>query len=132
LRPAFRRKTEGMKKNPNPTDLKPVPIIADRLPVEVDPADEMLLPKADVVARVGLSFVTLWSLMQRGEFPRDRVAGNSKIFWLRSEINAWIKSRPVRGYLADADGIKPPDNFKHERRRAEKKTAKTRSKKAGA
>jgi predicted DNA-binding transcriptional regulator AlpA len=118
-----------MKKNPDPTDLKPVPIIADRLPVEVDEADEMLLPKTDVVARVGLSFVTLWSMMQHGKFPRARVAGNSKIFWLRSEINAWIKNRPVRGYLADADGVKMADSFRHAERRAAKKATKAAGKK---
>lgn len=61
---------------------------------------EKILTRADVVDRVGVSYVTLWTWMQEGKFPLARgLSGDAgKIGWLENEIDDWIKSRPVRQY----------------------------------
>jgi predicted DNA-binding transcriptional regulator AlpA len=56
-----------------------------------------------VLAKVGLSYTTVWQMMRRGEFPRARqVADRSK--WLASEVDAWILSRPVQPLKGDEGG----------------------------
>jgi predicted DNA-binding transcriptional regulator AlpA len=47
----------------------------------------------------GVSYVTLWSWMRAGTFPRSRVVGG-KSMWLSSEIDAWLadlRVRPLKG-----------------------------------
>jgi predicted DNA-binding transcriptional regulator AlpA len=36
-----------------------------------DDEDERLLSKAEVIDRTGKSFVTIWTWMRAGKFPRD-------------------------------------------------------------
>ncbi|MCQ3803945.1 MAG: AlpA family phage regulatory protein [Acidimicrobiia bacterium] len=51
-----------------------------------------------VVAATGLSRTTLWRLRQTGEFPAPvRLGGDGSraVGWLRSDIEAWIRSRPA-------------------------------------
>jgi predicted DNA-binding transcriptional regulator AlpA len=61
---------------------------------------EKILTRPEVVERVGVSYVTLWTWMQEGKFPLSRGLGGNrgKIGWLESEISEWIRSRPVRQY----------------------------------
>jgi predicted DNA-binding transcriptional regulator AlpA len=61
-----------------------------------DPAVR-LLSKRQLLDRVPLSFPSIWQMMRRGEFPAARTIG-SRPFWLESEINEWVSSRPVRTY----------------------------------
>src|SRR4051812_2134675 len=63
-----------------------------------DPA--RLIGKPEVLDRVGVSFVTIWTWMRQDAFPRGRVVGG-KTYWLESEINEWILSRPVRRLKGD-------------------------------
>jgi len=60
-----------------------------------------LLSKREVLARVGLTYVTLWKWMRSGKFPRAREVGG-KIAWLESEINTWIANLPVKRLKGDA------------------------------
>jgi predicted DNA-binding transcriptional regulator AlpA len=53
-----------------------------------------LLTKRQVLARVPVSFVTLWHWMQQGKFPRARKVGG-KTCWFESEINAWLEALPL-------------------------------------
>jgi predicted DNA-binding transcriptional regulator AlpA len=64
---------------------------------ELDPPRSRLVSKPEVLARVSLSFPTLWTMMRRGEFPPARVVGG-KTMWLQSDIDLWIASRPLRQY----------------------------------
>jgi Prophage CP4-57 regulatory protein (AlpA) len=66
--------------------------------------------------------------MQEGRFPRARTIGN-RVCWVKSEIDDWLAKVPVKAYRDDADGVRLPDPFRHEKRRAAKKAA---PKKAGA
>jgi prophage regulatory protein len=61
---------------------------------------ERLLYKPEVLDITGLTYVTLWKWMQRGDFPRSRDLGG-KSAWLKSEIDAWIADRPVRRLKGD-------------------------------
>lgn len=40
-----------------------------------------------------------WELEKLGLFPKRRQLGEHKIGWLKSEIDDWIKSRPISGPL---------------------------------
>jgi prophage regulatory protein len=63
------------------------------------PPFDRLLNKRQVLERVGVSYVTIWKWMSDGKFPQRRLVGR-RIFWLESEIAAWISNRPVRGRAA--------------------------------
>jgi predicted DNA-binding transcriptional regulator AlpA len=63
------------------------------------PPLDRLLNKRQVLARVGVSYVTIWKWMNDGRFPQRRLVGR-QVFWLESEIAAWIANRPVRGSAA--------------------------------
>ena len=59
------------------------------------------LSRAQVMELVGVNYTTLWRWMRDGEFPRARVLSpgekrNSCIAWLKSEVDAWVASRPTR------------------------------------
>jgi predicted DNA-binding transcriptional regulator AlpA len=62
------------------------------------------ISKKEMLARVGVSYPTLWVWMQRppgqGAFPRSRELGG-KVYWLEAEIEAWILSRPIRRLKGD-------------------------------
>ena len=60
-----------------------------------------LLSKPEVLDRVGVTYPTLWSWMQRGKFPRSRQLGG-KAAWIEAEIEEWINALPVRRLKGDA------------------------------
>jgi predicted DNA-binding transcriptional regulator AlpA len=53
-----------------------------------------LIFKPEVLHRVGLSFPTIWKLMQLGRFPRARIIGG-KSAWIESEISDFIATLPL-------------------------------------
>ena len=63
-----------------------------------------LLSKAQVLARVPVTFPTLWAWMRKGEFPRARSIGGKSV-WIESEIEAWIAARPVRKLKGDGEAV---------------------------
>jgi predicted DNA-binding transcriptional regulator AlpA len=95
--------------------------------------DLVLTSKSEVLLRVSISFVQIWRLMQQDPpgFPRARTVGN-RLVWYKHEIDQWLANVPLKKYPGNSDGVVVPDHFQHERRRAEQKAAKARSKKAGA
>ncbi len=56
---------------------------------------ERILRKEEVVDRTGLSAVSIWRLEKRGDFPQHRRISPNRVGWLSSEVEAWIKSRPM-------------------------------------
>ena len=60
-----------------------------------------LLSKREVLAIVGVSYPTLWSMMRANTFPRSRVVGG-KSMWLSTDIEAWLATLPVRKLKGDA------------------------------
>ena len=57
------------------------------------PLGARLLSKREVLAIVGVSYPTLWSMMRAGTFPRSRKVG-SKSMWVSTEIEAWMAALP--------------------------------------
>lgn len=85
---------------PHPPSTVPTPHV---LPPAHPPP--VFLTKREVLAKVRLSFATIWKLMQSGEFPRGRVLRTGKLrsrtIWLESEIYEWMMSREFRTYKGD-------------------------------
>lgn len=59
-----------------------------------------LLRKKQVLARVQLSYATVWKKMIAGTFPRSRVVGG-RVRWLASEIDEWILALPKQTLKGD-------------------------------
>ena len=70
--------------------------------VERQPGQVRLLSKYDVIDRIGVTYVTLWTWMRDGKFPRSREL-NGKTTWIESEVDAWIQARPVRRLKGDIE-----------------------------
>jgi predicted DNA-binding transcriptional regulator AlpA len=57
-----------------------------------------LLSKKEVLARIPVTYPTIWNWMRKGTFPRARIISETKAGWLESEINEWVRARPQRNY----------------------------------
>ena len=66
----------------------------------LEPEPDRLVMKGEVLERVGVSYPTIWKMMQEGTFPRARVVGG-KSAWLSSEIDQWIAHLPRRRLKGD-------------------------------
>jgi len=51
------------------------------------------LRQAEVLARVGVSWITLLRWERRKAFPQRRRLGPNTVAWLESEVDAWCASR---------------------------------------
>lgn len=61
---------------------------------ELDDID-IFLRKSEVRKITGLSDTSIWRLERKKQFPQRRRISYSSVGWLRSEILAWIESRPI-------------------------------------
>src|SRR5271157_2024839 len=68
---------------------------------------DRLIFRSELIDTVGVSYVTVWSWMRAGTFPRGRDIGG-RTAWIESEVAAWIASRPIRRLKGDerSDGLK--------------------------
>ncbi len=48
-----------------------------------------------VVSACGISRSTVYEMIGRGEFPRPVKLGARAVSWRRSDIEAWLASRPA-------------------------------------
>jgi predicted DNA-binding transcriptional regulator AlpA len=59
-----------------------------------------LLSRTEVAELLGVSYVCIWQWMRAGKFPLGRSIGgygpHGRVFWIASEIEDWIQSRPKR------------------------------------
>lgn len=58
--------------------------------------EHVFLKRAEVVARVGLCYSTIYNLEKAGRFPARRklTAGRlGRVAWVSSEVQAWTDSR---------------------------------------
>ncbi len=60
-----------------------------------------MLRAPEVMARTGLSRVTIWRRVKAGSFPAPYVLGANSIGWTAQSIEDWLESRPRRTYGAD-------------------------------
>lgn len=58
---------------------------------------ERLLPRREVETRVGLKRSAIYDRMSRGSFPKPIHDDEGQtVWWLESEINAWIATKIAR------------------------------------
>lgn len=69
--------------------------------------DTKMLRAPEVMARTGLSRVTIWRRVRAGTFPAPVEIGVNSIGWPAAEISAWLESRPRRTYGAEAEAPAP-------------------------
>ncbi len=62
--------------------------------------EKQMLRAPEVMARTGLSRVTIWRRVRAGTFPAPRELGKNSIGWPASEITAWLANRPRPTYGA--------------------------------
>ena len=53
-----------------------------------------ILRRAEVLALIGVSNVTLWRWVKENHFPSQVILGPGSVGWLASDVEAWIESRP--------------------------------------
>lgn len=58
---------------------------------------EIIMTKKQVVAATSRSATSLWRDVRAGAFPPPRQIGPARVGWLKSEVDAWLTSRPVVG-----------------------------------
>lgn len=63
-------------------------------------ADKLIVEKV-VLEGVPFGKTTLWSMVKDGKFPAPRRASPHRKAWVESEVQEWIKSRPVVEQYAD-------------------------------
>jgi prophage regulatory protein len=61
---------------------------------------DTILRIPDVIARTGLSRVSIWRKVREGQFPAPIEISANTIGWPESEIAQWQASRPRRTYGA--------------------------------
>jgi predicted DNA-binding transcriptional regulator AlpA len=59
-----------------------------------------LLDKHEVLTITGVTYVTIWSWMRAGSFPRSRIVGG-KSMWRSDEIDEWLAGLPLRPLKGD-------------------------------
>jgi len=69
--------------------------------------ENQMLRAPEVMARTGLSRVTIWRRVRAGTFPAPTELGENSIGWPASEITAWLANRPRRTYGAEAEASNP-------------------------
>jgi prophage regulatory protein len=58
--------------------------------------NDRILKTREVMEILGLSRTTLWKVSRETEgFPKARQIGPRRVGWLNSEIQKWIRNRPV-------------------------------------
>ena len=63
--------------------------------------ENQMLRAPEVMARTGLSRVTIWRRVRAGTFPAPVELGANSIGWPATEISAWLESRLRRTYSAE-------------------------------
>lgn len=58
---------------------------------------ERMLGKEAVEQKVDLERRTIFTLEREGKFPRRRQLSPVRVWWLESEIDEWLRNRPVVG-----------------------------------
>ena len=69
--------------------------------ISVSPIRRRLIMRLErlpqVIARTSLSRAHLYSLINRGAFPRPKRVGKRAVAWATEDIDEWINSRPLGG-----------------------------------
>jgi predicted DNA-binding transcriptional regulator AlpA len=82
---------------------------------------ERLISKAELLRLIPLNYVTIWSMIRAGTFPRAVVLnggknGRGRIAWRAKDINNWMATLPSRRLRDDEDGVAMPGAEKPRKR----------------
>ncbi len=69
--------------------------------------ENQMLRAPEVMARTGLSRVTIWRRVRAGTFPPPVELGVNSIGWTAQSIEDWLESRPRRTYGAETEAPAP-------------------------
>lgn len=70
----------------------------------MEPAQDRVMRKKEVLAVVGLSDVSVWRQERAGTFPKRLRLGGNSVGWLKSEIDGWLHQRAAdRGSHGNGD-----------------------------
>jgi predicted DNA-binding transcriptional regulator AlpA len=104
---ANKRRTNRPHYDPSkkaPTSQRQPKALATTAPPPIrGPPGLTLLSRKEVLAKVGLTFPTIWKWMMQGKFPRSRDLGKRKSAWIEAEVDEWIMQRPIRRLKSDAE-----------------------------
>jgi prophage regulatory protein len=79
-------------KPPRKRTLPPVVTEPGRGPI-IQMPERRMLTKREVLARVRVTYPTIWKWMREGRFPRSRAMG-FRSMWFEHEVEAWLESLP--------------------------------------
>ena len=60
-----------------------------------------LLSRVEVCERLGVTYVTVWNWMRKGQFPRGINVSDGVVRWPEPEVEEWLKSRPRQRLKGD-------------------------------
>ena len=63
--------------------------------------ENQMLRAPEVMARTGLSRVTIWRRVRAGTFPAPTELGVNSVGWPASAITSWLENQPRRTYGAE-------------------------------
>lgn len=63
---------------------------------------QTIVRRAQLPAILGISLATIDRLRVAGDFPAPRKLGQQAVGFLRSDIDAWLASRPVARHFTEA------------------------------
>jgi prophage regulatory protein len=75
-----------------------------------------LLDRKELLAKVNLTYPTIWKMMREGTFPHSRAIGG-KVVWIESEVDDWIARLPLRRLKGETDGVPYHGNAKRKAKR---------------
>lgn len=56
---------------------------------------ERVIRRKELLECVGLSYTSIWRLEKENQFPARRQISAGLVGWISSEVDEWLKSRPV-------------------------------------
>lgn len=56
-------------------------------------SDKIVLDLDGVIELTTLSQSTIYAMVKRGEFPKQKKIGPNRVVWLRSEVIAWLEEK---------------------------------------
>lgn len=68
-----------------------------------EPGDRLML-QDEVSEATCLARTQIWRLRRQGEFPEPIELTSGKLAWWRSEVMAWLRSRPRRSVQGGDNG----------------------------
>ena len=55
--------------------------------------NQLVLDLRGVIELTTLSQSTIYAMVKKGEFPKQKRIGSNRVVWLRSEVIAWLEEK---------------------------------------